>query len=75
MMGGLRFIPAYAGFCIVVKIERQDRRVHPRLRGVLNMKKFTIWINQGSSPLTRGSAQNGQGLSFSIRFIPAYAGF
>ena len=49
--------------------------VHPRLRGVLSAAVASYRGLTGSSPLTRGSANDGAEGVGHPRFIPAYAGF
>ena len=70
-----RFIPAYAGFCGPLYLDRSPLRVHPRLRGVLQHLRVAMVRQIGSSPLTRGSGRGGLAGRSWRGFIPAYAGF
>ena len=54
-MGGLRFIPAYAGNSERENVQSRGRTVHPRLRGELWRRQCLSSPNCGSSPLTRGT--------------------
>ena len=70
-----RFIPAYAGFCLLFPTRPGLNAVHPRLRGVLDYDLGACYAEEGSSPLTRGSALIWCPGSGWAGFIPAYAGF
>ena len=70
----LRFIPAYAGNSASVTPIDLTKSVHPRLRGELNMSFKVYKKAAGSSPLTRGTQENGSLSNAATRFIPAYAG-
>ena len=69
-----RFIPAYAGNSEVLSSLTALRLVHPRLRGELFDFFNVRWLNNGSSPLTRGTQRLAEHLYALSRFIPAYAG-
>ena len=70
-----RFIPAYAGFWTPCLRRCSCLRVHPRLRGVLEIEEEEDEVQVGSSPLTRGSGGDRSSFDRECRFIPAYAGF
>ena len=55
MTGTCRFIPAYAGNSYLINGKKYHQTVHPRLRGELDEKAGLMVINNGSSPLTRGT--------------------
>ena len=70
-----RIIPAHAGFTFVDERHWQDRRDHPRTRGVyIRGRRFRTSI-AGSSPHTRGLPGRRRGTRFLTRIIPAHAGF
>ena len=69
-----RFIPAYAGNSWRLRYSCGLVPVHPRLRGELFDFFNVRWLNNGSSPLTRGTLPPKENPLFSGRFIPAYAG-
>ena len=48
--------------------------VHPRLRGELVTNRVVRFVDNGSSPLTRGTPELHMNLAEDVRFIPAYAG-
>ena len=50
-----RFIPAYAGNSIDAYEGDDIWTVHPRLRGELKRLLSTVFTDEGSSPLTRGT--------------------
>ena len=70
----VRFIPAYAGNSSFAGDTRNDRTVHPRLRGELLPNRSCNSEITGSSPLTRGTQSCGSLIPHPFRFIPAYAG-
>ena len=52
-----RFIPAYAGNSVSPTYPPRLYTVHPRLRGELATQDHMVQIEDGSSPLTRGTLQ------------------
>ena len=72
--GLVRFIPAYAGNTIPLKVGGRTLPVHPRLRGEHRGRTIAIMQNHGSSPPTRGTPPSERRHDQSGRFIPAYAG-
>ena len=67
-------IPAHAGKTPTSPVGTPASRAHPRSRGE-NMRAVPgVWIDGGSSPLTRGKlTRNGQAAGH-VRLIPAHAG-
>ena len=53
-----RFIPAYAGNSNLTNTPINALPVHPRLRGELSFVAASNTLNDGSSPLTRGTHLN-----------------
>ena len=70
----VRFIPAYAGNSSRKSSNESIMPVHPRLRGELALRINLPVVNNGSSPLTRGTHSPEHLPPFGSRFIPAYAG-
>ena len=50
-----RFIPAYAGNSLALRMMSKSETVHPRLRGELMRSYLINSTDAGSSPLTRGT--------------------
>ena len=69
-----RLIPAYAGRTRRALTDRCGHRAHPRLRGAHDYFDLQVDELEGSSPLTRGALQPGQGVPLVLGLIPAYAG-
>ena len=69
-----RFIPAYAGNSFSGNSIFMLVSVHPRLRGELKSETKHLFLESGSSPLTRGTLKPVSFKTSLIRFIPAYAG-
>ena len=69
-----RFIPAYAGNSRKRIPGCDALPVHPRLRGELAIAESQKFMDDGSSPLTRGTPSVSTLNSDCGRFIPAYAG-
>ena len=73
VLGG-RFIPARAGNTSDVSLYRCSGAVHPRSRGEHMASPITTPTATGSSPLARGTRDDGEGADARLRFIPARAG-
>ena len=73
--GGLRIIPARAGFTDAFRTREYDKRDHPRSRGVYAHHDSPHASHTGSSPLARGLRVKGEVLSHLVGIIPARAGF
>ena len=73
--GGLRIIPARAGFTETILRRRKGGRDHPRSRGVYNSEKAVPRVDGGSSPLARGLRVSRWRKRSERRIIPARAGF
>ena len=71
----VRIIPARAGFTGSPAGGRRARRDHPRSRGVYHCSLPLGLCAPGSSPLARGLPNNIRCLLFTVRIIPARAGF
>ncbi len=69
-----RFIPACAGTSRIVKDERREPTVHPRVCGDQRWKSPTIRRVTGSSPRVRGPDGTNERTPPQNRFIPACAG-
>ena len=69
-----RFIPAYAGNAEFSMRVPMIHPVHPRIRGERLMAAQFRRYRNGSSPHTRGTRRDHDGLQSATRFIPAYAG-
>ncbi|SAI49272.1 Domain of uncharacterised function (DUF2825) [Bordetella ansorpii] len=70
----MRFIPAYAGNTVVIRISLCAPPVHPRIRGEHASSACSRVACVGSSPHTRGTPWPFSWQSWGSRFIPAYAG-
>ena len=70
----IRFIPAHAGNTPSVLLNVPADRVHPRSRGEYLDQRQDLFLNGGSSPLTRGIRFQTSMFSLANRFIPAHAG-
>ena len=70
-----RIIPARAGFTTWHTIVGNDRRDHPRSRGVYRKIRSTASNMRGSSPLARGLLPERVAEDLDDRIIPARAGF
>ena len=73
--GGVRIIPARAGFTLGRMGPDHGDRDHPRSRGVYCRCGRTRPCADGSSPLARGLLQGRSAPAAGIRIIPARAGF
>ena len=69
-----RFIPARAGIGHECGRFPVMTPVHPRSRGDRPLNEWPVFINDGSSPLARGSDCHYQMGRCCLRFIPARAG-
>ena len=69
-----RFIPACAGNSSKSMPGAPSNTVHPRLRGELICETGKYSLEDGSSPLTRGTQPLTSQKTIYRRFIPAYAG-
>ena len=72
--GLCRFIPACAGNSSKSMPGAPSNTVHPRLRGELICETGKYSLEDGSSPLTRGTQLAIRQRERGRRFIPAYAG-
>ena len=70
----IRFIPARAGNTLRGAHRHHPRPVHPRSRGEHLYQTVVDWIATGSSPLARGTPEDGSVVARYDRFIPARAG-
>ena len=70
-----RIIPARAGFTRHMMRSTETHSDHPRSRGVYYQNVITVLIGVGSSPLARGLLSIFYPYLYSIRIIPARAGF
>ena len=70
-----RIIPAHAGFTASPTHPSQERRDHPRTRGVYRSPTGTLAWRGGSSPHTRGLPQHDVPAPLAAGIIPAHAGF
>ena len=74
MLGRSGITPAYAGKSLFLKMRRQCRRDHPRIRG----EKYSALMYRdgawGSPPHTRGKAVSSVSCCVSPGITPAYAG-
>ena len=70
-----RIIPARAGFTGSGRASGSTRWDHPRSRGVYEAQREHIVAAPGSSPLARGLHDDKKHRRFSLRIIPARAGF
>ena len=73
-LGPSRIIPAYAGCTLGTLRDRICSTDHPRLRGVHLLCPESDFVEEGSSPLTRGAPGKLARRSAFRRIIPAYAG-
>ena len=73
--GGLRIIPARAGFTRCRLPSARQRRDHPRSRGVYGAGTCSPRTAIGSSPLARGLPGLRRAPRGGLRIIPARAGF
>ncbi len=71
----LRIIPARAGFTGRNGSHTNERRDHPRSRGVYLSRRMILVVRQGSSPLARGLPPFSGSMRTSGGIIPARAGF
>ena len=69
-----RFIPARAGNTCCRRSAHRSSPVHPRSRGEHGRDPGESWLAAGSSPLARGTRDQGDGEDQGLRFIPARAG-
>ena len=69
-----RFIPAYAGNAVLIKLAATLNAVHPRIRGERAGEAAPSGVATGSSPHTRGTPGKIARNLGANRFIPAYAG-
>ena len=69
-----RFIPAHAGNTRKEASGGSSCTVHPRARGEHSTASFSIAVNDGSSPRTRGTLGHWRATPTGCRFIPAHAG-
>ena len=69
-----RFIPTRAGNTVLSQAQEPERPVHPHSRGEHCEVDNTSGIHGGSSPLARGTPDNGQRVGWLDRFIPTRAG-
>ena len=74
-VGGVRIIPARAGFTRPPPARRAPQADHPRSRGVYPHTQTPVWSTEGSSPLARGLRQVVESPLPPARIIPARAGF
>ena len=72
--GGPGLIPAHAGKTAGVFSARAARWAHPRSRGENKGTDRSAYLNEGSSPLTRGKPQVAQVGGLERGLIPAHAG-
>ena len=70
----VRLIPARAGNTPATAALRSGRPAHPRSRGEHETFKDELDINDGSSPLARGTRMYWLGVGIVARLIPARAG-
>ena len=69
-----RFIPAFAGNALAMRIAKSSSTVHPRVCGERSTRVRIFESECGSSPRLRGTPVH-RGLTMSwTRFIPAFAG-
>ena len=73
--GGVRIIPARAGFTLGRMGPDHGDRDHPRSRGVYSRRAARVVPEVGSSPLARGLQFDVEVVSGQHRIIPARAGF
>ena len=73
--GGVRIIPARAGFTRELPYGVPVRLDHPRSRGVYQRRIHRLTRPRGSSPLARGLLLVGDALAGMSGIIPARAGF
>ncbi len=69
-----RFIPAGAGNTSIACATTTAWTVHPRWRGEHQDERLQSLLNDGSSPLARGTPQQRPVMRCDLRFIPAGAG-
>ena len=69
-----RLIPAHAGKTRQSSRNARQRAAHPRSRGENSVSSLVRWVDQGSSPLTRGKLQSANYYLQRIGLIPAHAG-
>ena len=70
----VRFIPAWAGNTALVSVVSLMMSVHPRVGGEHRSHIAALRTNCGSSPRGRGTLFRLKNISWSFRFIPAWAG-
>ena len=70
-----RIIPARAGFTDTIKFPSTRYKDHPRTRGVYSSASTNIYPADGSSPHARGLPNIPQVMNWTLRIIPARAGF
>ena len=73
--GNNRIIPARAGFTIHPPTQNRKDQDHPRSRGVYGRVSWDNPPLAGSSPLARGLLCASSSGAYSVRIIPARAGF
>ena len=73
--GGIRYIPAHAGFCASGFFYIQRAKVHPRTCGVLPAITPPTRCFQGTSPHMRGFGLVSVRSCYRTGYIPAHAGF
>ncbi len=74
VVGGQRFIPAYAGNTQIFKARSYWHWVYPRIRGEHVTGVVVMEYYDGLSPHTRGTPNSRLPTTHFQRFIPAYAG-
>ena len=71
---GFRITPAYAGKSVLLLVDEDYFRDHPRLCGEKRLRFSVRWIALGSPPPMRGKAPRCSVGACCPRITPAYAG-